>query len=531
MRKINLNFLLGGLILATASLGITPLFAYTVETIPNMRLSGGWIADPDNIVPEAEETQINQILSAIETDLTAEVGIVVVNSISEAVPRTFVHELFNLWGVGKKNKDNGLLLLLVIDQKRWEAETGYGLEGVLPDVTLKRLGEKSFPAHFRAGNYGTGLLEFTRALDQMLRNNADEVREPTTTQRPIAVSYFDDVFTEWFYINLQFFIACALLFFGLYAYLSRQKSRSQKEKGDNSLEIKLEDKYYYYSILPVVFGLYIIAPYLTFFNFTLEFIIAFLSVLIPSAGLAYAVLQFLKFRKINNSETVIHPYRKIQILEKMFGKSGSVVKLTVFSLVPLLILFFFSYNLFHSSKSIAIAFVALAAGAIYFWYFIIRSKLRKAPRACVKCSTIVPERLSEKEDDIFLSSGQKTEEQIGSVDYDVWVCPTCSHHEIYTFDAWFTKYDRCPQCSYKTKYMSGSVTLVSPTCTSSGKGRRDYACKHCTYTASETYTIPARNCESSSSSSSSGGYSSGSSGSSGSWGGGSSGGGGAGGSW
>ncbi|MCB1148367.1 MAG: hypothetical protein KDK38_16310, partial [Leptospiraceae bacterium] len=64
MRKINLNFLLGGLILATASLGITPLFAYTVETIPNMRLSGGWIADPDNIVPEAEETQINQILSA-----------------------------------------------------------------------------------------------------------------------------------------------------------------------------------------------------------------------------------------------------------------------------------------------------------------------------------------------------------------------------------------------------------------------------------------------------------------------------------
>jgi uncharacterized protein len=71
-------------------------------------------------------------------------------------------------------------------------------------------------------------------------------------------------------------------------------------------------------------------------------------------------------------------------------------------------------------------------------------------------------------------------------------------------------------------------TVESPTCTSAGKGERDFRCEHCSYTRTESYTIPQRDCSKSSSSSTGSSYSSSGGGS---FGGGRSGGGGAGGSW
>lgn len=164
---------------------------------------------------------------------------------------------------------------------------------------------------------------------------------------------------------------------------------------------------------------------------------------------------------------------------------------------------------------VPVAFIAL--------YFSIKLRsLRLSSRNCPKCNAELT-RLDEKADDFFLDKGQVLEEQLGSVDYDVWHCNSCENVQVLAYDAFFTRYNRCPSCSYKAYRNVASRTIVSPTCSSSGSGERDYKCEQCNYTKTESYSIPARDC---SSSSSSGGSSGG-----GSFGGGSSGGGGAGGSW
>jgi len=65
--------------------------------------------------------------------------------------------LFNEWGIGKKDKDNGVLLLVAKDQKKIRIEVGYGLDGALTDAISSRIiREKIIPA-FNAGNYSQGI--------------------------------------------------------------------------------------------------------------------------------------------------------------------------------------------------------------------------------------------------------------------------------------------------------------------------------------------------------------------------------------
>lgn len=158
------------------------------------------------------------------------------------------------------------------------------------------------------------------------------------------------------------------------------------------------------------------------------------------------------------------------------------------------------------------------AGALVGGVATMRRHLRRRPRRCPECSSRMI-RLDEEADDAHLSSGEKAEERVGSVDYDIWACPSCRHTLKLRYGTWFTSYARCPGCSART-LQSSTTTLRSATTTSEGLARVDEKCAHCDYTHSQTRTIPrveeSSSDSSSSSSSDSGGSSSGS-GSSGSW--------------
>jgi uncharacterized protein len=125
--------------------------------------------------------------------------------------------------------------------------------------------------------------------------------------------------------------------------------------------------------------------------------------------------------------------------------------------------------------------------------------------------------LAETEDDELLEGGQQAEERIGSVDYDVWKCPTCSHHFTLRYPKWVSSFDKCPQCHNRTKSSTETV-IEAATTSSAGSAQVVESCAFCSFTSEYTRVLPR--ITSSSSSGSSGGGSS-------SFGGGSSGGGGA----
>ena len=70
----------------------------------------------------------------------------------------FCHQLLNKWGVGKKDKNNGLVILLVTDQRCIQFYTGYGLEGVLPDAICKRIQTRYMIPYLKDGNWDTTAL-------------------------------------------------------------------------------------------------------------------------------------------------------------------------------------------------------------------------------------------------------------------------------------------------------------------------------------------------------------------------------------
>lgn len=159
-------------------------------------------------------------------------------------------------------------------------------------------------------------------------------------------------------------------------------------------------------------------------------------------------------------------------------------------------------------------------------------RARKKARACKHCATGLV-LLDELGDDVYLDDGQKVEEYLNSVDYDVWKCPNCNEHELYRIVNRFRSYKPCPDCNYRTSYVQ-SKQLVAATCYSGGEKEISETCKRdscgfhkvrivstprrdCTKKASTAFSSSSSSFSSRSSSSSFGGGKSSGGGSSGKW--------------
>lgn len=160
---------------------------YSILEIPKPRGKGilGYVSDPDGYISAIYEEEINKVLFELERNTSAEVAIVVVKSIGDEIPKKFATKLFNKWGIGKADKDNGLLILTVMDQRRTEFETGYGLEAILTDNICYRIGTDEIVPFFKEGEYGEGLLKA-----------ADKVKEVVENPNTIDYIYSNDVTYE-----------------------------------------------------------------------------------------------------------------------------------------------------------------------------------------------------------------------------------------------------------------------------------------------------------------------------------------------
>ncbi len=355
-------------------------WATSVGSVVNPRSSGHWVSDQARVIDAAEEAELERLLGALHRDLTAEVAIVTVNS-ADQEPKAFATALFNRWKMGDKDANNGLLVLLVLDQRRMEMETGYGLEGIVPDGWLGGMQAREMVPLFKSGAYGAGLLAGTRALDARLRQHPEDVR--LGTNGPIAVAR------------------------------TAEEARARRNT-------------------------------------------------VLAAGSA--------------------------------GGLGTVG-------------------------------VGAGVAALLF--------TRRRARTCEKCNVYMP-MLSEDEEDAHLDKGQRREEDLGSVDWQVHQCPKCSATRTFAKERWFSGYSHCPKCGRKTRTTEHHVEVHASTF-QGGRVRIDESCGHCSYRKSYTRTTPRLqqhvHVSGSNGGGGFGGGGFGGGGGGGSFGGGSSGGGGAGSSW
>ncbi|MFT3751915.1 MAG: TPM domain-containing protein [Paludibacter sp.] len=181
---------------------------YTVTSIPNPITTNAhaFVSNPDAIIKQETVDQINTILDSLKSQTGAEVAVVVVNSIGQADYFNFATELFKHWGIGKKKQDNGLLILFVLDQKKVKIETGYGLEGILPDAICARIRIQTMNPEFKNGNYDAGLLAGVQRISSIIRKEPVEavVETPIAWNEilPIAAAAYLILITlSWIWLN------------------------------------------------------------------------------------------------------------------------------------------------------------------------------------------------------------------------------------------------------------------------------------------------------------------------------------------
>lgn len=105
---------------------------------------------------------------------------------------------------------------------------------------------------------------------------------------------------------------------------------------------------------------------------------------------------------------------------------------------------------------------------------------RIKPRKCLKCTREMKRLKGRTAEQALLSGGQNREEELDSVEYDVFQCVSCGAHKVERHGKLFTRYKKCPECAFKTMTASRR-TLVAATYTSGGTDRVTQDCQHCDY--------------------------------------------------
>ena len=406
---MNTRWLVFALFIAFTST-VSAQSAYTVDNLPNPKDNGGgYLSDPDNILDPNDQAVLESLCRELEQNSTAQFAIVIVNSIGQENPKDFATRLFNSWGIGQADVDNGLLIFSVMDQRRTEFETGYGLEGVLPDAICYRIGMQELVPYFREGDYGAGLIAATQRFKTTLENpeTIEEIR--SSGEQPRQWVRGVPNFLIGYGILDAFFVLILLLWL-FYA------NQGKQELYDRYMLVRKVHSWAFIILFPIPYAL--IYPYLS---------------------------------------------RRLK-------------------------------------------------------------KLRNQPRFSRKTGGLMV-KLHEVEDDRYLELGQVVEEQLGSVDYDVWITEEKDDVLILPYKTRWSKYKSCPECGYQTYTLSDTRVLRQATYSHSGQKEVIHTCKNCNYRKRRVITIPKKTRSSSGGGSFSGG------GGSSSFGGGSSGGGGAGVSW
>ena len=152
--------------LLVATSGAEPL-----TSIPNPRgRDGTWVTDMSGTLHGDTIAQLNATISDFERTTGGEMAVVVVRSLDGVSIEEAAVRLFELWGIGKKSKDNGLLLLWSTGDRRVRVEVGYGLEGVLPDGKTGAILDAYVIPQFKSGKFDEGLLAGVGALLSAARN-------------------------------------------------------------------------------------------------------------------------------------------------------------------------------------------------------------------------------------------------------------------------------------------------------------------------------------------------------------------------
>ena len=148
----------------------------------------GYVTDTAHLLTESEKISLEEKLSNFEKETSNQIVLATFPSLEGDSLEDFSIRLAEGWKIGQKGKDNGVILLIIPNDRVLRIEVGYGLEGVIPDAYANQIIVNVLKPAFRKENYAAGLEKATDILMLAARGQYDE--KMTSSQSDARVEFF-----------------------------------------------------------------------------------------------------------------------------------------------------------------------------------------------------------------------------------------------------------------------------------------------------------------------------------------------------
>jgi len=170
----------------------------------------GFVNDYAHVLTEEQRQALENKLSQFEKSSTNEISVVIIPNLQDDTIENFAVKLFEAWGIGKKEKDNGILLLIAMQDRKMRIEVGYGLEDKVTDAQAGWIINNVMKPAFKENNYYAGMNGAVDNIIALTRGDVNVSTYSSTSQKTGG------------YWNLEIFLLAILglaVFFGLMVFI------------------------------------------------------------------------------------------------------------------------------------------------------------------------------------------------------------------------------------------------------------------------------------------------------------------------
>ena len=182
------------------------------------------VTDPAGLLSADQAEQLNELLLDYETETSNQFAVLIIPSLEGEVLESYSIRVAEAWALGQADKDNGLLLLVTLAERRLRIEVGYGLEGVLTDAFCGRVIDNTIVPYFKNEQYFEGV---SAGLLELIRQTGDEF-SPNPALEAVSGGA-GDRFGAYLFLILPFLM---ILLVSIFLSRSRAFSRLFKRKYD-----------------------------------------------------------------------------------------------------------------------------------------------------------------------------------------------------------------------------------------------------------------------------------------------------------
>ena len=133
----------------------------------------GAVNDFARVIQPDDKNRMEDLAREVLAKTGTAIVIVTVASLGDDELNDYVNSLYKDWGIGKKGEDKGVLFFLALKERKFRIETGYGVEGILPDGLAGEIRDRYAIPYFKKGDYGKGLSNAMTAVANIVAKNAN----------------------------------------------------------------------------------------------------------------------------------------------------------------------------------------------------------------------------------------------------------------------------------------------------------------------------------------------------------------------